>query len=1742
MTRFGYKRLLLVLTCLCAGPAALFAQSQTNSGHLNKNASGFIQSRDIFGTRVFVENRGQFKNKLPHGETILYAYEHLGELVYFTPNGLIRVFSDKQKEKDLEEEEREAKEKGQAYPEKDIRHYYVYTTWKNAMPALKAEGRAEQPHYMTYGEKSYNARTFKKILYKNVYPNIDIEFSLPADKESGMKYDLILQPGAHPEDVQIAYSGDVKDIQETEQGDILIKTPTDVITEHAPVSFYENQEPVASKFRLRKGLIAFEFPQGIQPDRILVVDPWITVINSLATSNVGYDVDYDATGNTFIYGGTTPFKMAKYNIGGALVWTFSGTLVTPSWSATGWPVGILVEKSSGKTYFGKMSTSQKVIRLDASGNYDNFISGPANLMSEVGELDFTCNGDIILFGGAFASADLINVPSGNVTLSTNFHPTISGCCHDVVCEARDGFGNFFVLLGSGGPMNVLANKLVALTPSYTNNIWTQPTTFSSFTEVSGRSSLPVGATGCSWFKCLAVNNFYLYYYDGYNLAAYNKSNGNLITAVTVSGLTLKQQGGIDVDDCNNLYLGGNSSILCYNFNGTTFSTLTAIPLNGNMASQYVYDLKLNKSNSTLHVTGSGFVGNYAAPYSTTCAVVTNSCACIQPYLAVNTQSTNCGNIGSSTVNVGGMPGPFTYTWMPGGQTSSVITGLNPGTYTISVTSTSCNVTTSTTTTFTSSLPPYQLNVATTSITCANLGSATVNLTGMPGPFSYTWTPSAQTGSAATGLSPGTYTLTIFSASCNATFTTSTTFIPLVPLTGTVLHASSVSCNAASTATGAVINLSGGSGSQYYSWSNGAQTLTTSPVYSLSSGLWTLTVTDALTGCTISDIFFISQPLPLNPVIVASSPTTCAGTGITFTASNSGGTPGAGTAYTYTWTGGPLSDTWTAVQNLAGNYIYTVLSADANSCTSSQTVSVDYVPNPTLSVSNASICPLETGTLYAGGATSYTWLPAASNGSSFSQSPAVSTQYTLLGTALSCTSSATASIILKPLPTPVFNSNSPKCQNSTLVFGATGGTAFLWSGVNSYTSALQNNTLSASHPTQSGVYQVTVTAANSCTASVSGSITINPTPTISASGGTVCVNQTLSLSANSFPGSAYVWTGPNGFVALVQNPSLLNPVVAASGNYTVKATSIPGCTISTVVNASVTPMPLVSFTSNSPRCYGQTLGFNASSTSGALTYSWSGPNSFSSQLQNPQIPNASVAASGLYTLLVTAGPCTASTAHSATVHPLPQPVAYNTGPVCEGKNVQLGVNNCGISYAWYGPAAFSSSLMTQVISSSSLSQSGTYTVIVTDANTCQNSSTSNLSILPNPTLSTSNDLVCFGEAAQIGATGADTYYWMGPGGFSSNIANPLIDPAINTQVWTYTVIGTALNGCTAVATSTVGTRVLPVPVITVTPRMCVNSEIHLQAQGGIQYVWTGPQNFYSSLQNPVFIASNIGMSGTYSLMVSDAFSCKGYTTGVVQVDAAPGVALGGDLLGGCAPFCSNYSLQASSVSTLMNVVWQLDQYTSSGPVFSYCFSKAGVYELKVNYENERNCKGLTSFVIPVYAKPLADFEFSPIRPIENEGPVLFTNTSSGDYQVKWSWTFMTDKVFTVNSKNAAYTFDEAGLYPVALLVENKYSCKDTILKTVEILPDFHVYVPNAFSPNNDGLNDVFFPVMRGVKKYTLQIFDRWGALLFESRDASLNWDGTYKGQACEQAAYTWILNLLTVQGEEEHRSGSVLLYR
>lgn len=1040
-----------------------------------------------------------------------------------------------------------------------------------------------------------------------------------------------------------------------------------------------------------------------------------------------------------------------------------------------------------------------------------------------------------------------------------------------------------------------------------------------------------------------------------------------------------------------------------------------------------------------------------------------------------------------------------------------------------------------------------------SITCSSPGSATITGATGNGPFTFTWLPTNQTGTIAATLNPGSHTVVVTDLSNNYTYSVPINLASLVAYSATILPTNSITCFGGNDGAGAITNIAGGSGNQTYAWVNGTVVSTAQNPTTLTAGNWTTTVTDALTSCNVTSIVTIAQPPALSLTAVASTPSICIGNTLVLTANNAGGTPFAGSVYNYTWTAGPSTQTTVVIENTSGNYVYTVSSSDSHNCLSTATVNVAFVGTPTVAVSNVSICPQLFGVLTASGASTYTWYTASAGSSvstAFSDNPATTTQYTVVGSALGCTAAVTASIILYPVPVPSFQISNPICEGGSISLNVVGGATYQIAGPALFSSASGTNVLNNLNLNQSGVYSATVSSVNGCSATVSQIVNVNPTPTVTAVGSTVCTTQTISMSANSVPGANYFWFGPQGFTSSLQAPTIANPGTGRTGMYAVQVTAPTGCANQTTVHVQVVNPPSMQYNLTSPTVCAQNYngsvntttlfvtGANAYTLHATATASSSGFTGASAILYAlpPFSPTASVIVEG------TNGVCSSFSTVVFTVVPNPVvTVLSSTNSICSGQSFTYNCSGAN-SYTWitnglnYSTNSNGSSVVFQPSVTTSFSVFGS-------ALGCKSDFQSNaitVYALPTITISALSSSICLYESTQLSVKGSGTSYQWLPGNGLNTTTGTLVTCATEADR-IYTVIAT-VNNCTRAATASVHVWPLPTPTITgAMQKVCLYDTLRLSAEGGDTYTWKAPDKTELYGNKVAFRVTSPSMGGDYTLTIRDINSCKSTSTTLVKIFSLPSGALLDVKDRVCVPYCADYQFKGNN-SASIQATWVVESKTISANSFSHCFKSVGNFTLSGRmYDPETGCKSTLNYPISTFPTPNADFYYSPLSPIENVDQVQFTNSSKGDGTLQTIW-YLSEVGTHSFVSNPTYVFTEAGNYPIALVVKNNWGCLDTALKVIKVEPDFGVFVPNSFTPNNDGINDVFKAVVRSEKLFSMKIYDRWGQEVFYVKASDEAWDGSFRGEPCKQDTYTWVIELTSAAGQRLSKTGTVLLWR
>jgi gliding motility-associated-like protein len=1170
--------------------------------------------------------------------------------------------------------------------------------------------------------------------------------------------------------------------------------------------------------------------------------------------------------------------------------------------------------------------------------------------------------------------------------------------------------------------------------------------------------------------------------------------------------------------------------LCAGNNGS----LTAVPTGG--TGPYTYAWTPSGGSSATANVPAGSYSCVITDVSTGCTVQVTAVLVAPPALSTTGTQTNiaCNGqcTGAASVNVTGGTGAYTYNWAPapgGGQGTANATALCLGVYTVTATDAQgCTITR----TFNITQPPaLTLAMTMTSATCGSAnGQACVVASGGTSPYTYSWAPSGGSASCATGLLSNIYTVTVTDANgCTATNSINVTNSGAP--TATITASTNVSCFGGNNGS-ATVAASGGTGPYTYTWTPvGGNATTGTP---LTAQNYTVTVSDA-NGCTVTATVAITQP----PVLTA----TAAGTNVLCNGASTGSvtiTPTGGVGpYTYTWapSGGPGN---TATNVPAAVYTCTV--TDANNCTTTATFNVTQPTALTAtSTFTQAVCGSSNGQACvspSGGAGGYTysWAPVPGSAACLNNVPLGSYTCTITD-ANGCTLNVTVNVPSANTPTvSIITTTNVTC------FGGTdgGATASSVGGTTPYTYLWTNSDPdSILNAVGAGSYSVTVTDANGCSSSIGVTITEPPQLTSTISGTDVLCFGNNTGDATVTPSGGvgaytYNWTpAPGGGQGTATATGL------TAQNYSCTITDANGCTVQVNITISEPPLLTVVSAGFNVTCFGACDGQLVSIPGGGApgyTFNWS------SGCTSAACNNA---CAGIYTVTVTdLNGCSASDTALVTE---PTAIVINTSAVdanCGQADGSASANASGgsgvLTYQWIaGPA---NQNYNNIVAN-------TYSVIVTDANGCADTATAVVNNINGvtATLNTSVNLTCFQSADgsididPIGGTAPYTYTWSaGPS---------TTDVGTNLPAGPYTITVTDAAGCTAV----VNVVLTEPPVLTVTASatpasVCSGTPVTLNSGA------SGGTPVYTYLWNPIAqngATQNItpAATQTYTVEVTDQNGCTASAPVLVTVNDVPVAALAGDVLAGCAPLCVNFTDNSTVASgAITGWSWDfgdLNSSTQQNP--NHCYSTPGQYNVTITVTTGAGCTQTITMnnYIDVYAVPVAAFSASP-QPTTILSPTIqFTDSSIN--AASWYWTFGDGTPPSTSTlQNPTYTYDQATCYNVVLEVTSVDGCVDSDSQLVCINPDVIIYVPNAFTPDDDGNNDFFIPVTQGIDatNYEMWIFDRWGNLIWYTDDLNEGWNGIVLGgsQLCQIDTYVWKIKCKDVLDKRHDLIGKVSLIR
>jgi gliding motility-associated-like protein len=249
------------------------------------------------------------------------------------------------------------------------------------------------------------------------------------------------------------------------------------------------------------------------------------------------------------------------------------------------------------------------------------------------------------------------------------------------------------------------------------------------------------------------------------------------------------------------------------------------------------------------------------------------------------------------------------------------------------------------------------------------------------------------------------------------------------------------------------------------------------------------------------------------------------------------------------------------------------------------------------------------------------------------------------------------------------------------------------------------------------------------------------------------------------------------------------------------------------------------------------------------------------------------------------------------------------------------------------------------------------------------------------------------------------------------------------------------------------------------------------------------------------------------------------------------------LNGCVPYTVQFS-DSSIAGTQLFYTWYFGDGDSShlaSPVHTY--GNVGSYDVTLIVYTTNGCIGIDTFSVPgmvnVFPTPTAGITANPTSvSIFNPFISTFDQSMNGDS----CWLDFGDG-YAINACDGSHVYWNYGIYNIIQTVYNSYGCYDTAMVTVEVRPEDRFFIPNTFTPNGNGLNDIFMPAILGAEDYHFMIFDRWGELIFETHDVNVGWDGRYKGNKCQEDVYVWRITYTDVVDDSSRKMiGHVNLIR
>lgn len=1640
----------------------------------------------------FVENKNQWE------DNIRYAADLPGGRVFFESNRLTYKFADLSNLHDDyfhsggDRDSKPIEIKGHAF-----RMHFV---GGNMQPEIEPNDKHDEYHNYYIGNDpakwADHVGLYGTLNYHEVYPGIDLVFYGITD---GLKYDAVVAPGADPNQIVFEYEG-LNDLR-LESGKLVLETSIGSHYEMAPYAYQMingEEREVLCHFSLVDNQVHFDLPYGYDAAYPLVIDPNI-VFGSYTGStadNFGYTATYDTAGN--LYGGGIVFGTGYPFTVGAFQTTYQGGSATNNPFGTGFDISISKFNPMGtalvwSTYLGGVLHNEQ----------------PQSLITSVG-------GDLYVYGRTF---------------STDY-PVTGGAYQTVLAGASDIVVTRFNASGS-----LARSTYVGGTSDDGLNIHTnffQSSLYFNYGDDARGEIMLDNQTNVYVASCTQSNNFPIQggvqgsfgggMQDGVVLKL-DSTLGNLIWSTYLGGSGDDAAYSVKVDANQNAFVAGGTASL-------DFPTTNGViqPAAGGGIDGFITQI----SSPGNAIVASTYIGTSAYD---------------QCYFLELDAARNVYVVGQTLGAFPVTPGVFSD---PGGKQF---------------------------------IARYDAGLTTTQLsTVFGNGNATIDIS----PTAFLVDRCGFIYVSGWGGSPGQGGGTNYTGTTNGLVTTPGAFQTTTDGADVYLIVFEPDVAGIEYAT----FFGGGTSEEHVDGGTsrfdrnlvvyqavcagcgGFSDFPTTPgVVSQVNG------TAPIQRCNLGVFKFAFDPQDVFAAYIATTIDSCAPFPVNFTNNSSGG-------ISYVWDfgdGSPQVTTFNAshIYQIPGTYTVTLVAIDSNSCNFSDTArqTVTVYANP-LAVAGGSdtICAGGSVQLTSGGGQFYNWSPGIFVTDSTIANPIANpvnntTFSVIVRDTNGCVDTALVDVYVTFFqadagpPTSFCEGTGGAQLNAGAITGGTAPFYYTWwcDSTNTFCgldSTFDNDPIA--NPSQTTTYYLQVSDSRGCLSDVDSTIVeILPVPIADAGPDQyICQSPSpgalLQGSFSNAPGPyTYYWMPGIG----LNDSTLLTPYARPDTTtiYTLVGVSSNGCTSApttldtlSTVTVHVNPLPIADAGPDIDIClYDTTVLQGVGSGAGPLyEYEWSPFVGLSdSSIANPI---ASPPFTHTYTLVVWSNGCP-SVGDSMTlwVHTLPTPSAGNIEEICLGDSAQLDAFGAGDStafytYEWYPPEAMNDPTLENPKASPDTTT--WYYLVVTSTWGCESPLDSVLvKVKPTPLAEAGPDLeICAGDTTTLqggyyytttdSANPSEIYYaWTPPISISdSTLAQPQAWPG-SSQFYYLEV---RHNTC-ATYDSMLVTHYpdIGATVEADTTVICGGDSVQLNSSGGlggVLFSWIPATGLSDpNIPNPMAAPSD---STTYQVVMLEG-GCFDTAEVHINVIPRPDVAYLSSNPFGCPPLQMNFLDDSEGI---IHYIWDFGDGTPvwNGMHAEHTYPRPGSYTVSLTGVNLGGCATTISDIqVVVYDTTIADFSTDPDYPAVLHLPsagVKFTDLSVNAFN--WLWNF--GDGITSQDQNPFHTYQQPGEYFPQLTVQSAEGCQSRISHgpfTV-LTPD--LFIPNVFSPNDDGVNDGFLVNYSGSQPFFLQIFDRWGVMHYETRNKFSPWRGlTDEGDKMPEGVYFYVVKI----GDQEY-AGEVTLVR